>query len=113
MSEYWDDCATSIYSIASVLYKLYKDKLRYIGSNKWEYYDDIENKWILIKDKDKLKQYFIYDAKADLLHRIAQKDLTSTTFFDLQYMYKVGLLINDKNIRKITKEAKDFFVIDF
>lgn len=42
-----DKCNSSIshYDMAAILHKVFKDKYRYLGNHKWEYYDFILQEW--------------------------------------------------------------------
>ena len=58
INQYIDCCIGthgSHYDISLTIFEILKNKYRYIGSNNWEYYDNITNKWLIDDKIDRFK----------------------------------------------------------
>lgn len=115
-----DACITSNtdYDIANVIYKILKDKYKYIENNTWEYFDDISNKWhIDIKNKN-LKNAIKNDVCKEFIQRSiywANKTKTVNSKTDImssKLLFIGNKMKDDKYISNIIKECKQFFITD-
>lgn len=115
-----DACITSNtdYDIANVIYKILKDKYKYIENNTWEYFDNISNKWhIDIKNKN-LKNAIKNDVCKEFIQRSiywANKTKTVNSKTDImssKLLFIGNKMKDDKYISNIIKECKQFFITD-
>lgn len=99
----WSKSTANAWSIANILHKAYKDRIRYNESESiWEYYN--ENQWIPDKNKQHLKQYFIYDARINILNYLETLD----DILDINRLTNVSKYLST-HFTAIVKEAKEIF----
>ena len=102
----WSKCTMNAWSIAKILHKAYKEQLRYNeNTSKWEYYDDIQKEWIYDKNKEMIKQYFIYDARLNIVNYIETQD----DIIDINRLANVSKYLST-HFNLILKEAKEIFI---
>ena len=102
--EIWSKATTNAWSIANILYKAYKDKIRYNeAESKWEYYN--ENEWIHDKNKHYLRQLFVYDARINVLKYLE----TVEDIIDINRLSNVSKYLST-HFNVIVKEAKEIFI---
>lgn len=120
MDDIIDTCITcnTDYDIANTIYKILKDKYKYIENNTWEYLDEISNKWQTdIKNKN-LKNVIKNDVCKEFIQRsIYWANQTKTVNSKTDIMSSKLLFIgnkmkDDKYISNIIKECKQFFITD-
>lgn len=100
----WSKATMNAWSIANILHKAYKDKIRYNETqSKWEYYN--QNEWIDDKNKHHLKQLFIYDARINILNFIDTLD----DIMDINRLSNVSKYLST-HFNLIVKEAKEIFI---
>lgn len=124
INNYIDNCNIKLshYDMAFVLSNIYKNKYRYLGKQKWEYYDETEQAWKEDNNKKNLK----YDIKLNLSDMFMKRSLHwfnlsyTVTCVNLQILYKMkadkllhaaNFLKDDKYISTVIKEAGSFFDI--
>lgn len=119
--ETWDVCTTSHWNIAEQLHLKAKDKFRYLGSKKWEYYDENDSTWKKDVHSLKLKRFISNDLYEELMQRILywqilnkseDKDNYDINFKILNFLQISTMLKKLEQITAIIKEAKEFFVVD-
>ena len=99
----WSKSTVNAWSIANILHKAYKDRLRYNEiESKWEYYDG--SQWIHDKNKHYLKEFFIYDARINILNSIESLD----DILDINRLTNVSKYLST-HFNVIVKEAKEIF----
>lgn len=117
-----NNCITYEYhmEIALVIYTLLKDKFKYIGDNKWEYYDN--DTWIIDKNNIKLRNNitnivcdnFIRKSLEWLNKYNIESDATFKYIYKCRYNSIVDIIVNLKNKKYTTaiiKESKQFFTL--
>jgi hypothetical protein len=118
-----NNCITyeSHMEIALVIYTLLKDTYRYIGDNKWEYYDD--NVWKIDKSninlmndiKSKICNIFITKSIEWINKYNIEEDSTIKYIYKCRYDTIIDIVVNLKNKKYtniIIKECKQFFIQD-
>lgn len=99
----WSKSTANPWSIANILHKVYKDRIRYNESeSKWEYCE--AGIWIHDKNKHYLKQYFIYDARINILNYLETVD----DILDINRLTNVSKYLST-HFNTIVKEAKEIF----
>lgn len=77
INQYIDCCISthgSHYDISLTVFEILKNKYRYIGSNNWEYYDNITNKWLI---DDKIDRF-----KYDIRNIVSNYFVTRSIYWD-------------------------------
>lgn len=109
------------FDIANILFKIFKNKYRYIGNKKWEYYDQTNKAWVLDNKTLKLKsdiknvvsEYFIqrslywHNKSTTDVHDISQEihaKMMSVKMINATYKLK-----SDPFVNVVIKESQSFF----
>lgn len=102
------------YDIAILTYELLKDKYKYVGKNKWDYYDKEKKEWINDINMREMKN----DIKSVVVNEYLNKinKLNDENNYDIDKDLKImGLLQmanklkNEKFILELIKELKQFY----
>lgn len=125
-NQYIDCCISSNgshYDISLTIYEILKNKFRYVGTNNWEYYDDINKIW-KIDDKTERFKYNIRNVVSNFF--IARsifwdkksKEETDNCNISIDHQLRSVRLLqcslklkDNKYILTIIKEAKQFFIL--
>jgi len=118
------DCCIDIdsdYNISKAVYYILKNKYRYNGDKKWEYYDNNNNKWYPDNKSNNLKKDIDILVSNEFLKRIKywdtmSKNIKNNTDFNNDCQVKISKLLiccnkikNKKYILTIIKEARSLF----
>jgi hypothetical protein len=126
INQYIDCCIGthgSHYDISLTIFEILKNKYRYIGSNNWEYFDNISNKWLI---DDKIDRF-----KYDIRNIVSNYFVTRSIYWDEKSKEDAGninisidhqlrsvrllqcslKLKDNKYILTLIKEAKQLFNI--
>lgn len=117
-----DNITTDIsdYNIAILISSILKNKYKYMGNNKWVYYNLDENKWLNDKQNKKLIDDINYNITNLILNRINYyNDLKTYCINDIdkynnyeiinkKLLFIINKLNNKKYIKSIIKEVRSF-----
>ena len=111
----------SDYNIAIVISSILKDKYKYIGNNKWEYYDNKQESWI----NDIKNKKFISDINTNItnlvlnriyyyekLKKININNIDLYNSYDISNKKLLNIISkfhNKKYLNSIIREVKPFF----
>lgn len=100
-----DNITTDIsdYNIAILISSILKNKYKYIGNNKWIYYDYSENIWLIDKKNKKLVNDINYNITNLILNRINYYDELKKYNIDDNDKYNNYEIINKKLLFIINK----------
>jgi hypothetical protein len=120
INNYIDLCVinNSHYDISFVVYKILKDKYRYIKNNSWEYLDK-NNNWI----RDIKQTNLIYSIKTDVYKYFIKRsiewnenkilinnDILNNNIMSSKILIISSKLKENKYISAIIKESQQFFI---
>jgi hypothetical protein len=109
----WDHCTLNAWEVAKVLHQQYKDIVRYIDKNTWEYLDTNDGLWK--KDNkylSNIKKLFILNSRFQIAERCVE--INNSTDDDICYdITRLIALSNylSKHFTTIINEAREFFAI--
>tara|TARA_B110000483_G_scaffold240513_1_gene321297 strand:+ start:782 stop:1186 length:405 start_codon:yes stop_codon:yes gene_type:complete len=111
----------SDYNVASVISSILKNKYKYIGNNKWEYYDNKQESWI----NDIKNKKFISDINTNItnlvlnriyyyekLKKININNIDLYNSYDISNKKLLNIISkfhNKKYLNSIIREVKPFF----
>lgn len=117
-----DRCSFNLthFDVANIIYKIFKNKYRYIGNRKWEYYDTTEKKWLRDHKKVKFKSdikiivsdLFIQRSVYWKQQSLQEKDINTEIHAKMRSENMVMSSYKLKNegfISVVIKEAQSFF----
>jgi hypothetical protein len=113
-------CDISDYNIAILISSIFKNKYKYIGNNKWNYYNYSEKIWLIDTKNKKL----IHDINTNITNLILNRinyynELKNLNIHDIdkynnyeiinnKLLIIINKLHNKKYLNSIIKEAKSF-----
>jgi len=116
INNYIDNCISlkdNHYDIAFISYQLLKDKYKYEGRNKWNYYDNNKKEWIEDINMKQIKNDIKSVVVGKYLERIKTlNNNTNDQDKDLKIMRLLQIankLKNEKFIVDLIKELKQFY----
>ena len=115
-----DTCITNNtdYDIANAIYKILKNKYKYIENNSWEYFDMNNDEWYKDIKNNRLK----YSIKNDICKEFIKRSIfwanktntinSKTDVMSSKLLFIGNKMKDDKYISNIIKECKQFFITD-